>query len=115
MIIDGMPQHVKDLCPIIDSGTSMCDTNDDLTSDSEQVIELSESSVSTDAYILETDQNISNDSLVSNSYNKTPGWRDLPQILLFVIVRSGSVVKKIVTYLVKTSTSMFHVLSTVFT
>lgn len=96
MIIDGMPWCVKDLRLFIDLDTLICDTNDDLTSDSEQVIELSESNVSTDAYILQTDQNITDDSLGSDSYNKTPGSRDLPQILPFVIVRSGIVVKKMV-------------------
>lgn len=49
IIVDGMPRHVEDLHLFIDSDTAMCKSDDDSSSESDQIIEICESDASTDA------------------------------------------------------------------
>lgn len=53
-MVDGMPQQVKDLRFVTDFGTSMCHSDDDLSYESDRVIELYESDASTAAKVSET-------------------------------------------------------------
>lgn len=53
-MVDMMPRNVKDLCPLMNSGMLMCNSNEDLSSGSDHIIEFYESNASTDMVVLET-------------------------------------------------------------
>lgn len=40
IMVNGIPHHLKDLHLFIDSGMSMCDSNNDISSESDHIIEL---------------------------------------------------------------------------